>query len=207
VNDEQIKSLLEDADRTAGPPQYGPIRAGEIRLRLRRRRSIAIAAPAAAAAVLLCGVALWNRRPHPQEPAAEPQERIASLEEQVRQLQEQTETTMRLVQEVLAKERQERRLAALQAELASIPDPAQELQRQADKTAFTLVYQADRMIRELDQTESAVETYEQVIRLFPQSRSADVARERLAEIKNYRINKSPMEGESRCEPHKSPSSV
>jgi len=207
VNEEQIKSLLEDADRAAGPPQYGAVRARDIRLRLRRRRSIAIAAPAAAAAILLCGVALWNRRPHPQEPAAEPQERIASLEEQVRQLQSQTETTMRLVQEVLAKERQERRLAALQDELASIPDPAQELQRQADKTAFVLVYQADRMIRELNQTESAVETYEQVIRLFPQSRSADVARERLAQIRNQRFKKSPMEGESRCEPHKSPSSV
>jgi len=207
VNEEQIKNLLEDADRAAGPPQYGPIRAGEIRWRLRRRRSIAIAAPAAAAAVLLCGVALWNRRPHPQEPAAEPQERIASLEEQVRQLQAQTATTMRLVQEVLAKERQERRLAALQAELASIPDPAQELQRQAEKTAFRLVYQADRMIREMNQTESAVETYEQVIRLFPQNRWADVARERLAQIRNQRFNKSTMEGESPCEPHKSPSSV
>ncbi|HNY76875.1 MAG: hypothetical protein RBS72_00695 [Sedimentisphaerales bacterium] len=207
MNEEQIKSLLEDADRAAGPPQYGAVRARDIRLRLRRRRSIAIAAPAAAAAILLCGVALWNRRPHPQEPAAEPQERIASLEEQVRQLQSQTETTMRLVQEVLAKERQERRLAALQAELASIPDPAQELQRQADRTAFVLVYQADRMIREMNQTESAVETYEQVIRLFPQSRSADVARERLAQIKNHRFNKSPMEGESPCELHRSPSSV
>ncbi len=207
MNEEQIKSLLEDADRAAGPPQYGAVRARDIRLRLRRRRSIAIAAPAAAAAILLCGVALWNRRPHPQEPAAEPQERIASLEEQVRQLQEQTETTMRLVQEVLAKERQERRLAALQAELASIPDPAQELQRQADKTAFTLVYQADRMIRELDQTESAVETYEQVIRLFPENRWADVARERLAQIRNHRFNQSPIEGESPCELHKSPSSV
>jgi len=207
VNEEQIKSLLEDADQTAGPPQYGAVRARDIRLRLRRRRSIAIAAPAAAAAILLCGVALWNRRPHPEGPAAEPQERIASLEEQVQQLRTQTETTMRLVQEVLAKEQQERRLAALQAELASIPDPAEELKRQADKTAFTLVYQADRMIRELNQTESAVEAYEQVIRLFPQNRWADVARERLAQIRNHRFNKSPMEGESPCEPHKSRSSV
>lgn len=207
MNDERIKNLLEDADRTAGPPQYGAVRARDIRLQLRRRRSIAIAVPAAAAAVLLGGLALWNRRPHPQEPAAEPQERIASLEEQVRQLQEQTETTMRLVQEVLATERQERRLAALQVELASIPNPAEEVQRQAEKAAFALVYQADRMIGEMNQTESAVETYEQVIRLFPQNRWADVARERLAQIKNQRFNKSPMEGESPCELHKSQSSV
>ncbi|MDY0357900.1 MAG: hypothetical protein RBR19_18600 [Sedimentisphaerales bacterium] len=207
MNDERIKNLLEDADRAAGPPQYGMVRARDIRLRLRRRRSIAIAAPAAAAAVLLCGVALWNQHQQPAEPAPVPQERIASLEEQVRQLQEQTETTMRLVQEVLAKERQERRLAALQAELASIPDPAEELQRQAEKAAFALVYQADRMIGEMNQTQSAVETYEQVIRIFPENRWAEVARERLARIRNQRFNKSPMEGESPCEPHESPSSV
>lgn len=207
MNEEQIKSLLEDADRAAGPPQYGAVRACDIRLRRRRRRSIAIAVPAAAAAVFVCGVALWNARSEPEKRAPKPQERIASLEEQVRQLQEQTEATMRLVQEVLAKERQDRRLAALHAELAQIPDPAQELQRQAEKTAFTLVYQADRMIREMNQTESAVETYEQVIRLFPQNRWADVARERLAQIRNQRFNKSLMEGESPCELHKSQSSV
>lgn len=206
MNDEQIKSLLEDADRAAGPPRYKVVRACEIRARLRRRRSVAIAAPAAAA-VVVCGLALWNLRQPSEEPAAVPQERIASLEEQVRQLQEQTETTMRLVHEVLAKERQERRLAALQAELASIPDPAQELQRQTEKAAFALVYQADRMIGEMNQTQSAVETYEQVIRLFPENRWAEVARERLARIRNQRFNKSPMEGESPCELLKSQSSV
>ncbi|MDI6449883.1 hypothetical protein [Anaerobaca lacustris] len=207
MNEEQVRNLLEDADRAAGPPQYGMVRARDIRLRLRRRRSITIAVPTAAAAVLLCGVALWNQHQQPAEPAAEPQERIASLEEQVQQLRAQTETAMRLVQEVLAKDRQERRLAALQAELASIPDPAEELQRQAEKTAFTLVYQADRMIGEMNQIESAVEAYEQVIRLFPQNRWADVARERLARIRNQRFNKSPMEGESPCELLESQSSV
>ncbi len=206
MNDEQIKNLLEDADQAAGPPRYKALRACEIRARLRRRRSVAIAAPAAAA-VVVCGLALWNLRQQSEEPPAVPQERIASLEEQVRQLQQQTETTMRLVQEVLAKERQGRRLAALQAELASIRDPAQELQRQTEKAAFALVYQADRMIGEMNQTQSAVETYEQVIRLFPENRWAEVARERLARIRNQRFNKSPMEGESPCELLKSQSSV
>ncbi len=207
MNNERIKNLLEDADQAAGPPRYKAVRTCDIRAQLRRRRSIAVAASTAAAAVLLCGLALWSGRSRPAEPAAEPQERIASLEEQVQQLRAQTETTMRLVQEVLAKDRQERRLAALQAELASIPDPAEELQRQADETAFTLVYQADRMIREMNQTESALEAYEQVIRLFPQNRWADVARERLARIRNQRFNKSPMEGESPCELLESQSSV
>lgn len=205
MTDERIRSLLEDADRAAGPPRYGPVRAGDLRRRWHRQRLVAVAAPGAVAAAVLFGVALLHLRPERQTTGQ--QDRIASLEDRVQQLQAQTDATLKLVQEVLAKERQEQRLEALQAELASIPDPAERLEKQADKTAFTLVYQADRMYRELNQTESAVEAYEQVIRLFPQNRWADVARERLSEIRNYRINKSLKEGESPCEPHESRSSV
>jgi outer membrane protein assembly factor BamD (BamD/ComL family) len=95
---------------------------------------------------------------------------------------------LKLVQNVLAQEREQRRLDALEAELASIRDPMEEIKRQADKAAFTLVYQADRFYRELNQTDSAVESYEQVIRLFPESRWADEARKRLAEIRTLRTN-------------------
>lgn len=182
MNDERIRNLLEDADRAAGPPRYGPVRARDIRRQCHRRRRIAIAVPVSVAAVLLFGVALLQLRPQGAEQAAGPQDRIASLEDRIEQLQAQTDATLKLVQDVLAKERQEQRLEALRAELACIPDPAEKLAQQADKTAFTLVYQADRFYRELNQAQSAIETYEQVIRLFPESRWADEARERLAKI-------------------------
>ncbi len=203
MNDERIRPLLEEADQAAGPPRYRAVRVGEIRRRYRRRRMARWSMLAGAAAVVLFGIMLWNPQPRRVEPAPEREDRIASLEEQVRQLQSQTEATLKLVQDVLARERQQQRLEALRAELASIPDPAVTFQEQADKTAFTLVYQADRMLRELNQTESAVEAYEQVIRLFPQNRWADVARERLSQIRKHQFNESPMEGESRCEPHES----
>ena len=48
-----------------------------------------------------------------------------------------------------------------------------------DKTAFLLIYQADRLYKELNQTESAVAAYKEIIQLFPTNRWADVARERL----------------------------
>ena len=112
----------------------------------------------------------------------------------------QTDATLRLVQEVLAKDRQERHLAALEAELASIPDPKVEIERQVDKTAFILVYQADRLYKELNRTESAVEAYKEVIQLFPKNRWADVARERLSQIEQRQINKSDTKGEPTCEP-------
>jgi tetratricopeptide (TPR) repeat protein len=152
--------------------------------------------PAAAAAVLLMALALW--RITTQGPNPVPQQQIASLEEQVERLQARTDATLRLVQGVLAEQRQQQRLAALEAELASIPDPLAEIERQTDKTAFVLVYQADRLYRELNQTDSAVEAYEQVIRLFPQNQWAEVARKRLAEIKKQRIEESKTEGDSKC---------
>ncbi len=185
MNEHRIKEWLERVDRAAGPPAYGAVNAARIRRRVRRKQARQVAYPLAVAAVLLLGLGIWSvgtRTPQPSAPTGE--ERIASLEEQVRQLQARTESALRLVQDVLAQERQRERLDALEAELASIRDPIEQMRDQADRTAFTLVYQADRFQRELNQTQSAIEAYKQVIRLFPESRWADEARERLARIKS-----------------------
>jgi TolA-binding protein len=187
VNDNRIQETLASADKAAGPPSFGCVSCADIRRRLRRRH-LMVAGPLAAAAAVLLVLGLWCVGTGTKEPASQDERRIASLEEQVRQLQAQTEATLKLVQNVLAQEREQRRLDALEAELASIRDPMEEIKRQADKAAFTLVYQADRFYRELNQTDSAVESYEQVIRLFPESRWADEARKRLAEIRTLRTN-------------------
>ncbi|OHB82850.1 MAG: hypothetical protein A2Z38_12720 [Planctomycetes bacterium RBG_19FT_COMBO_48_8] len=117
------------------------------------------------------------------EPTTE-QEKIAVLETRIKQLQARTDAALSLIQEVLDEERRQSRLDELQAQLASIPDPLEEVQNQFDKTAFILVYQADRLYRELNQTDSAVENYNRVIELFPENRWAKVARQRLSEIEN-----------------------
>jgi tetratricopeptide (TPR) repeat protein len=143
----------------------------------------------AVAALVLIGATLWATCLRTGSPAPGPQ-RIASLEEQVKQLQAQTDATLKLVREVLDQDRQQRRLASLEAELASIPDPQKEIDRQVDKTAFLLVYQADKLYKELNQTESAVRAYKEVIQLFPTNQWANVARERLSQIEQRQINKS-----------------
>ena len=200
MNEQRIEEWLRDADRAAGPPRFGPISAAGLRRRMYRRRLVWLGAPAAAAAVLLVGLWGWHLRSRPEPPVKQQEQRIVSLEEQVKQLQAQTDSALKLVHEVLAEERQRSRLAALETELASIPDPTEEIERQVDETAFVLLYEADKLYRELNQTESAVEAYEQVIQLFPQNRWAHVARARLAEIKEQRLNKSQTEGESKCGP-------
>jgi TolA-binding protein len=140
-------------------------------------------APLASAAVLMVALSILTVMFRTPEPKVE-QEKIALLETRIKQLQARTDAALGLIQEVLEDERRQSRLDELQAQLASIPDPLEEVQNQVDKTAFILVYQADRLYRELNQTDSAVENYNRVIKLFPENRWAKVARERLSEIEN-----------------------
>jgi tetratricopeptide (TPR) repeat protein len=200
VNEEQIKRLFTRADEATGEPTFRRITTAGIRQRVRRRRLVRVAVPASLAAVVTISVALSAIFVHPEGPQAQPRQ-IASLEEQVKQLQAQADATLKLVQEVLERDRQDRRLAALETELASIPDPVQEIDRQIDKTAFILVYQADKLYKELNQTESAVAAYKEVIQLFPTNQWANVARERLSQIEQRRLNKSDgQKGEPKWEP-------
>jgi tetratricopeptide (TPR) repeat protein len=200
MNEERIKTLLQRADDLAGSPIFSTVPAAQIRRQIYRRRVIRTAAPLTAAAVATFAFALLavNMRGKPPLPQPQPVQ-IASLEEQVKQLKAQTDATLKLVREVLEKDRQQRRLAALEAELASIPDPVRQMEQQVDRSAFLLVYQADRLYKELNQTESAVAAYKEVIQLFPTNQWADVARERLNQIEQRRINKSEDKGEAKCE--------
>jgi TolA-binding protein len=194
VSDEQIRSLLQKADQAAGAPSFSSVSAEAIRRRVRRTRLVRIAVPTTVAATVLIATTVVVLTLRSQQPQTQ---RIVSLQEKIEQLQAQTDATLRLVQEVVERDRQERRVAALEAELASIPDPMQEIDRHVDETAFVLVYQADKLYKELDRTDSAVAAYKEVIQLFPKNRWADVARERLTEIEQRQINKS--EGEAKCE--------
>ena len=69
------------------------------------------------------------------------------------------------------------------------------MQKQVDKAAFILVYQADRLYRELNQTDSAVEAYNRVIHLFPENQWARVARQRIEEIESKKSKKTESKGD------------
>ena len=182
----KIKNLLQKADRMAGRPAEVRIDLSALRRRAGRKRLASLAGPVTAAAVLMIALGIWSLGIETPEPTRK-QERIVTLETQVKQLMASTDAALSLIHEVLEDERRQNRLDELEAQLASIPDPLEEIRKQVDKTAFILVYQADRLYRELNETESAVETYKRVIRLFPKNQWAAVARERLSEIENRRI--------------------
>ena len=185
MTEDKIQDLLQNADRTVGPPVLVSVELSAIRGRARRRQLARLATYLGAGVVLIAlGFCVLTAVDKSRE-----KEKIAPLQMQVKQLQKQTDATLKLIEEVLESERRQRQLDKLYAELASIPDPLEEIQTQVDKTGFILVYQADQMYRELKLIDSASRMYQRVIELFPQSRWAAVARQRLSEIQESQPNK------------------
>jgi Tfp pilus assembly protein PilN len=185
MTEDKINKLLYEVDQTAGGPVPVSVDLSAVRRRANRRQTVNLAVRVAAAAVVLFALGLWSFTAK----KTWDQQKIVALEDQIKQLQTQTDATLNLIREVLDEERKQRRLSELRDQLASYSDPLEEIQKQVDKTAFILVYQANRY-RELDQKASAIRAYNRVIELFPQSRWAEVARQRLSEIQNNQHNNS-----------------
>ena len=114
MNEDHMEGLLVKADERASEPTFTGVTAARIRRRIQQRRFVRMAVPTAAAALVAVAAGLWAICSQTGKPQPEPQ-RIASLEEQGRQLQAQNDAALKLVQDVLEKDRQDRRLAALQA--------------------------------------------------------------------------------------------
>jgi tetratricopeptide (TPR) repeat protein len=201
MTEDKIKNLLQEADRRAGLPRSVSANLSAIvRHRAHRRHVLVrLTAPLAAAAVILIAVGIMNLATRTNEKIQD-QEKIVSLERQLEQLQEKTDAAITLIQEVLVAEQKKQSLGELEAQLASIPDPLEEIQKQVDTTARILVYQADRLYSEFNRTDSAIETYYRVIKLSPESRWARTARQRLLEIESRKFNKKDSKGELKWKP-------
>lgn len=207
MTEEIIKNLLQQADRIAGPPTGLPS-ASDITRAVRRRaagrRIPRTAAISAAAAVLLialtiAGLAVKTKRTKHRE------QRIAGLEKELQYLQARTDSVINLVHEVLEKEREQRRLDEIHARVASISDPLEKFRREVDRTAFILIYEADRMYDDREQRNSAIQAYQRVIKLFPETQWAEKARQKLSQIRKTKTHKSDSKGDLLWKPQKRPS--
>ena len=195
MTEDRIKNLLQETDRMAERPEAFKVDISVIHKKAQRRKIINIASPVAAAAVLILGICFLILQTPDTELIEKPLE-TTTTEMKIKQLQANTEATINLIHEILEQERSQQRLNELEAELASIPNPIEKVNEELDRTAFILVYSADKMYNELNLTDSAVETYKRVIKLFPDNQWAQVARERLDTIKNAE-NKNRSKGDSK----------
>ena len=181
MSEERLKELLRQADRCAEFHRSSPSGdlADIVRRRARSRHIRRISFSSAAAAVILVAIGVWTVAGVSNVRNAR---QIAALEAKVAELAAQMETSLRFVKELTQHEREHARRLQLERELAAIPDPLEEMARQDDRTAFVMVYQADKLYRELNLRGSAVKTYNRVIKLFPENRWAEVAKERLSQM-------------------------
>ena len=194
MNDAKLKNLLKQADKNAKQPEFVNVDIEAIYQQAKHRTIIHILYPAAAAAVMILAVLLWSAQNIKTKPSSEPIDMAASIEMQIEQFQISTDITVNLINETLQQQDSQKTLEQLKAELESIPDSIEEINQELDRTAFILVYSADRMYNELNLTDSAVETYKRVINLFPENQWAQVARERLEKI-NKRNNNDSSKGD------------
>ncbi len=186
-----IDELLRRADLAAGEPPVPDDLAGRVRRKARRRRLAAISAGAGVTVLLAAAVAvaLWpprpqTSRPTAQAPSAASHEEVLRLRAEITALRAEADSRAAVLNQVVARLRQQQdHLADLQRQLDR-PDPLEQVRRQIDRTAYIMVYQADHSRGELGFVDSPEQTYRRVIELFPDSRWANVARERIAEMQS-----------------------
>jgi|GEM_PF-6213125 len=178
---ETIESLLQQADRMAGPPGPVSIDLQSITHRhVHRRRKVVACLSIAAAIIFIACAWQWTVKVG----RINEQKRIATMETDLQLLRAQTDVTIRVVNELLQRQRRQQRIDELKARLAAIEDPLEKVNEQIETTAFIIVYHADKKWQRPSQKAAAIEDYKSVLRLFPDTRSAEKARQRLGEIEN-----------------------
>ncbi len=183
--DERLTQLLHDADQSALPPKVADtaILIGRIRYRSHQRRvRRRIVGLCAAAVIAIVGTLAVTIRVE--------QRRIDRLQRQIADLTEKTDATVEFVQRILQEHEGQQRLARSNQRLASAPDPIGQIQARIDQTAFSMLYQADLLYKQLNLKDSAIEAYNRLIEMFPDNRWAQTARQRIQEIQEQSQSKS-----------------
>ena len=193
MNNDKLSDLLARFDERA--PAAGAVSgdlAGVVRRRAWRQRRTRGIIVKAAAMIVIAVLGTWavignNSNTETAEPLAgtvQSQESIAQLEVEVAQLSAKVDSLLSLLEETRIDRRREKRIVTLQAELSSISDPVEEMNRNIDKVVINLLYRADKIKDE----HLAVKAYERIIKLFPDNYYADVAREKIKEITGKQVN-------------------
>jgi TolA-binding protein len=168
----KLKQLLKQADTNAKLIPLDSKRLSRaVRGRVHRRKTVQRYGMMTAAAAVLVVFIVGQR----QYQLHQKQLQITRLEKNIEELKQSTEETLALVQEMLQKQKQQ----DAERQLILARDPIRE---QVEEAAFILVYQADRMMEKYNNTETAIDYYNQVIKHFSDTSSAQTARQRLSEI-------------------------
>ncbi len=182
-DDRKLRQLLREADRDAAPPPDGHFgaRVRQLDRRRRRRQKVSIAALGLlVVGGLTFGLLGWRSVPtvptiarddRPGVDVAQVQAELAEL--QARIARQETELAALLAAEKRAS--LDRRLLAARRRISVGND----FEREVERTAIILLVGADWKIERYEMIESARSDYQQVLKSFPQTEWAKMARQRL----------------------------
>jgi hypothetical protein len=184
MNDDELKSLLRDAEAGIERPNLAPgDLAGRVRgldrRRRRRTRMLLGAAPLTVLGALFVGWSLW-----PKLASVKLDERVASVAVdygEIERLQAEAEFHERMAREMIAGQQRGRAWEAAQEALTN-NDPLDDVREQIDVVAYRMVQRADALRTGMDPPAEAIRVYREVDRLFPDTHSAELARMRLSEL-------------------------
>jgi len=184
MNDDELKSLLRDAEAGMQRPNFAPADlAGRVRRldcrRRRRTRMFLAALPLTALGTIIAG---WSLLPSPVPMKID--DRMASVPfdvGEIERLRAEAEYHQRLAQRMIAQRKRDQALEQARRVLAQ-PDPLDRMREQIGVVAYRMIQRADELRMELDPSEEAIRVYRDVERMFPNTYAAEVARERLGTL-------------------------
>ena len=175
---DSLEQLLRDADATANR-EGGSTSVDAVyeRVAQRRNRRVAVRCAAVAAIVLASALYMMPRRRALMTMSTITPATIAPPSVTLEALNAEADRREALVDRLVKIESDTRRQIALRRRGAQ-PDPLDEAQQQMETAAFAMVYQANRLAETVGQ-DSARPVYREVVAYFPQTESAQIARQRL----------------------------
>jgi hypothetical protein len=188
MTEDRLQNLLRDADDSfaAMPPDTRRL-VRSVRSRALRRKylktSLSLAAAACLIFVLCFALFLFER----QKKTLSPQQ-LAALQQDIKRLNASADATLKLVTEVIERQNRIENLQRLNAQLTRYVDPYQQLRENLNKTAFILLDRADEDYKQFNDIDSAVEAYNRIVEFFPDTPSAEKAKQKLVEIQKEKIN-------------------
>ncbi len=193
--DGELGNLLRQADE-GFTPELPAARETARRVReldrRRRQRERRLAAGAVLVVLVATGLTAWSwnesRRETAQPIAAQMAEVPSAATDgtdttpdDLEMLAAEAESHLRLARRMMADREQEEIERRVMRDLAQ-PDPIDEVRERLDVVAFRMVSEADRLLAAMQPAEEAIAIYREVIRLFPETSSAHIARERLSAL-------------------------
>lgn len=190
MGNDKLSELLRSVDEAApAPTALSGDLANTVRSRAADRHRKQRVVFKTAAAVVIIALGAWGLTVI--DTRSESQEPTASLEAEVKQLNAKVDSLLSIVHEALEDQQRDRRMASMAVELATIPDPIKEMNRNIDKVVLNLLYKADN----IESNYFSIEAYKRIIKLFPDNYYSEVARQRIKEIDDKQVKVNYKKGD------------